>query len=183
MFGPLVLADMRQSSPCLDLMSAIVLTTSCDGLLSARFSTPLPAYRTSSKDPIPLPISCITASPLTLTRGYAERSRMARTWDPGSIFHSEGAGRRHVADPKVSKKDWNGRKTWDGAMFPRGFCGPGSSNLQKRHRRNRPSLDAHHPVEMDWNEVRIGLRCLDLRRYLRQGLYDALGVHILVVSR
>ena len=77
-------------------------------------------------------------------RGYAERSRRERTWDPGSAFYAEGAS-KHYTGPRLP----NGRC--------RGGGGGGAHGARnKKHRVRRPgsrgSVDVH-PVDIDWEKV------------------------------
>ena len=93
---------------------------------------------------------------LCADRGYAERSRRARAWDPESAVYAKGASTDHAASPESCNVEWNGgRERGDTFMMA---C-PGARDDARDHRsekRNRHkcvAADEGHPVEMDWKEV------------------------------
>lgn len=83
-------------------------------------------------------------------RGYAERSRREKTWDPGSTFYAEGASKHHVSGPRLCN------------MRRKGGRGSGANGApsvdtatKRKHQRDRRRVSADtHPVDMDWAKVK-----------------------------
>lgn len=106
---------------------------------------------------------------LRTDRGYAERSRRSRVWDPESPVYAGGVGEGHptspnaasprscdAASPRSCNAGWNEGKE-RGGTFTIAFPGEmDSTRNRKRKTRNRwrgVAADADRPVEMDWKEV------------------------------
>ena len=88
-------------------------------------------------------------------RGYAERSRRARVWDPSSAVYAEGASERHAASPASCNVESNEERDRGGTFaIPGARASTRDCQREKRNRRNCVGADADHPVEMDWKEVK-----------------------------
>jgi len=124
-----------------------------DGVERRRQTTRLSGFRSVYTVPrsdevqlMKLASGCFSVSRDNGLRGYAERSRRERTWDPGSAFYAEGASKHHT---RASLP--NGRRTRGANRAP------SMSGVRNRRPRSRGSMDVH-PVDMDWEKVTDGRR-------------------------
>lgn len=122
------------------------------------------------------PRLCLSGRPSATTpsvctdRGYAERSRRSRVWDPESPVyakedskghHSANPRPRDAASPRPYNVGWNEGKERSGTLTT---TSPGEGystrdrNHKTRNRRKRLAADADHPLEMDWKEVTRNFR-------------------------
>lgn len=87
-------------------------------------------------------------------RGYAERSRKERTWDPGSTFFAEDANKNHGSGPQSYNRRMDGGKGIDVNGAP-----PRGKATKRQHQRDRRRASAKvHEMEMDWGKVTSSVR-------------------------
>ncbi|CAM9113005.1 unnamed protein product [Ectocarpus fasciculatus] len=95
-------------------------------------------------------------------RGYSDRSRRERTWDPGSEFYAEGASKHSMVRPSPCNGringGWRGGK---GESLSRGSLrqkvkGDATKRKHRRDSRHQSRLSGDDdPVDMDWEKVDI----------------------------
>lgn len=84
-------------------------------------------------------------------RGYSDRSRRERIWDPGSAFYAEGASRHHHSDPRVG--GLGGGSSDKFRIYCGKACDRGEGRRERRQRRRRVCAEVELPVDMDWTKV------------------------------
>ncbi|CBJ27253.1 hypothetical protein Esi_0063_0079 [Ectocarpus siliculosus] len=87
-------------------------------------------------------------------RGYSDRSRRERTWDPGSEFYAEGASKHSMVRPSPCTGRINGNRI-GGKGDPR----QEDDTTKRKHRRDKRHQSRISgddvPVDMDWEKVGV----------------------------
>lgn len=108
------------------------------------------AYPSTYREAHPHIIGCFALFSLANGhRGYADRSRRERTWDPGSTFFAEGASKHHFSGPSSRNRRMKGGR----GSGVHGAPSMGGATKRKHQRDRRRNSTDVHPVDMDWEKV------------------------------